>query len=276
MKTILKLMTPMMLWALLFTSCEKKDQDNQLNEEQTQQMIISTEDHATADDLFQDIEDRVDEAIETRGADNDCPVVWASPDWQTFPRTVTIDFGDECVGPDGRTRQGKIIVEVTDNILNPQASRTATLDNFFIDDVKIEGSRTWTNQGYDADGNITLLRTVRNGKIIYPNGEEAEWDSEVLLTQTAGGNTPLNFFDNVFEMTGTAAGINRNGRAYEVFIESPLVLDKICPWLVSGIFTLTVDNVDVSVNYGTGNCDNKAMLTLPNGTQQEIVIGRWW
>ena len=275
MKTILKLMTPMMLWGFLFTSCEK-EQNNQTSEEQAQQMITATEDHATADDLFQDVEDRVDEAIETRGGNNDCPTVTVDPDWQTFPRTITIDFGDGCVGPNGRIRKGKIMVDVTDNILNPQASRTATLDDFYIDDVKIEGSRTWTNQGYDTDGNITLLRTVRNGKITYPNGETAEWGSEVLLTQTAGGNTPLNFFDNVFEMTGTAGGVNRNGRAYEVIIEAPLVLDKICPWLVSGIFTLTVDNVEVSVDYGEGNCDNKAVLTFPNGAEQEIVIGRWW
>ena len=79
-----------------------------------------------------------------------------------------------------------------------------------------------------------------------------------------------------FEITGTASGVNRDGYAYDVFIETPLVLDKICPWLVSGVLTLTVDNLDVSLDYGTGNCDNKALLTLPNGTTHEIVIARWW
>ena len=272
MKTIDKLLTTTLFLSLLFTACQT-DKDNELtNEEQAEQMIISTEDHATVDDLFQNVEDQVDEAIETRGGGGDCPTVTVDPDWLTYPRTITIDFGDGCTGPDGRTRKGKIIVDVTDNIINADARRTATFDGFYIDEIKVEGSRTWTNERYDAQGNITLSRTVENGRITYTDGTTVTWESNGKLTQTAGGQTPLNFWDNVFEITGTANGVNREGLAFQVNIEEALVKDKICPWLVSGVLTLTVYNVDVSVDYGNGNCDRKAILTLPNGTEHDILI----
>ena len=243
MNTINKLLSFALLSLLLFTACQKEEKLN--DQEQTQQIIISTEDHTAAEDLYQNVEDQVDEAIETRGGGGDCPTVTATPDWQTYPRTVTIDFGDGCVGADGRTRKGQI---------------------------KIEGSRNWTNQGYDANGNITLSRTVADGRITYPDGTSATWESNGYLTQTAGGQTPLNFFDNVFQITGSASGINREGVPFQVVIDDALVKDKICPWFVSGILTLTVDNVDVSVDYGSGNCDNRAVLTLPNGTKHDIII----
>ena len=272
MKTIVKLLPLALLINFMFTSCEVDKDDNLTDEQVAQQMIISSEDHATAEDLFQHVEDEVDEAIEKSGGGNGCPTVTADPDWQTYPRTVTIDFGDGCEGPYGRSRKGKIAVEITDNILNANASRTASFDDFYIDEIKIEGARTWTNLGYDDEGNISLSRTVVDGKIIYPNGESAEWESDGVITQTEGGNTPFNFLDNIFEITGTASGVNREGQAFTANIDEALIKDKICPWIVSGVLSLTVDNVNVSLDYGEGTCDRKAILTLPNGTEHEIFI----
>ena len=272
MKTFNQFIAVALIMGLLFTSCQKEQEEQLTDEQETEQMIISSEDHATADNLYQDVEDRVDEAIQTRGNGMTCPTVTADPNWQTYPRTVTIDFGDGCEGVDGRTRKGQIVVEVTDNILNVDAMRRATLVGFSVDGIQIEGSRTWKNVGYDAEGNITLSRRVTNAKITYLDGDVAEWESDGLLTQTAGGATPFNFFDNVFEITGTASGINRHGHAFTVTIDEALVKDKVCPWLVSGILSLTVDNVEVSLDYGNGNCDRKAILKLPNGTEHEIFI----
>lgn len=272
MKTIIKLLTSTLIFGLFFTACLPDKEEELTTEEKTEQMIISSEDHANSEDFYQDIEDRVDEAIEKSGGGGDCPTVSASPDWQTYPRTITIDFGEGCEGPRGRTRKGKIVVEVTDNIFNVNAKRTATLIDFSIDGIEIEGTRTLKNEGYDADGNITISKLVTDGKITFLNGDVATWETDVLLTQTAGGTTPFNLFDNVFEITGNSSGINRNGKAYLVNIKKALVKDKICPWLVSGVLTLTVDNLDVSLDYGDGACDRKAVLTLPNGTEHEILI----
>jgi len=276
MKPINWLFTATLFLGLFFTACQKDTTDNLADQEVADKLIVSSEDHATAEDFYQDVEDQVDDAIETRGGGGDCPTVTADPDWQTYPRTVTIDFGDGCEGPHGRIRKGQIVVTLTDNMINEGAVRTATFVDFYIDDAHIEGTRTLTNLGYDDNGNITLSRVVAGGHITLPNGNEASWESDVVMTQIEGGDTPLLFIDNVFEITGTASGVNRKGKAYSIQIVEPLVKKKICPWFVSGVMTLTVDNVDVTLNYGDGTCDKKAILTLPNGTEHEILIRRWW
>lgn len=227
MKTTKWLITSSLLLGLFLTACQQ-DSTNDLEDNQaSEQIIISSEDHAIAEDFYQDVEDQVDEAVETRGGGGDCPTVTVDPDWQTYPRTVTIDFGDGCVGPNGRTKKGQIIVSISDNLLNEGAVRSASFVDFSIDDVLIEGTRTLTNLGYDSDGNITLSREVENGHIVFPNGQESIWESNVVLTQIDGGLTPFNFIDNVFEITGTSSGINRNGHAFSIEIINPLVKKKL-------------------------------------------------
>ncbi len=274
MKTIKWLAISALFMGLFFSAC-KKNEDNDLSAETTQQIVVSSEDQTTAEDLFEDVDYQVDDAIETRGGGGNCPTVTADPDFQTYPRTVTIDFGDGCEGPNGRIRKGKIVVEVTGEIITAGASRTATFVDFFIDNAQIEGTRTILNEGFDADGNVTFSRTVTGGKITFPNGDVATWEASHLLTQTEGGNT-ITFFDNVFEITGSSNGVNRNGNPYTLEITAPLVKKSLCPWIVSGQSELNVMNKSVTINYGNGICDRKAILTLPNGTEVEILIKKWW
>lgn len=263
---------------LLFTAC-KKEEDNQLTQAETQQIVAAGQDQATAEDLFDDVDYQVDWAIDTRGGGGtfpDCPTVTLEPADGSYPRTLTIDFGDGCTGLDGRTRKGQIIVTQSAAFHVAGATRVATLQNFYVDDAHIEGTRTIINQGFDAQGNITFTRTVEGGKITYPDGSQASWQSSYTLTQVEGGNTPLILLDNVFEITGTGSGVTRNGKEYSVAVTSPLVKRRICAWVVSGVLELTLNSKTVTLDYGNGVCDRKAILTLPNGEQREILVRRWW
>ncbi len=278
MKTIKWLALSALSLGVLFTAC-KKDEDTQLTQEQTQQIVVSGEDQATSEDLFEDVDYQADLAIETLdggGAFPDCPTVTVVPADGSFPRTITIDFGDSCEGPDGRIRSGQIVVTQSAAFFVDGAVRVATLQDYHVDDAHIEGTRTWVNEGFDDQGNVTFSRTVEGGKITFPDDSQASWQSAYFLTQVEGGSTPLILLDNVFEVSGSGSGVNRNGKAYTVEITTPLLKKRICPWVVSGAIELTVDGKTVSLDYGNGTCDRKAMLTLPNGVQHEILIKRWW
>lgn len=276
MRTIMKLAFSALFLGILFTACQKDETTT--NDLSTDQMVASL-DQATADDLIEDVDVQVDDAIETRGGGNSggCPVITFSPNDGSYPRTITIDYGtDGCPGPGGRIRKGQIVVTLSDTLIQPGATRTVNFVDFYIDDAHVEGVRTWTNQGFDVNGNITIHRTVVGGKITFPNGDIVTWDADHTMTQVQGGNTPLILLDNVFEITGGSTGVNRNGKAWTVTITQPLVKKTGCPWFVSGVKSLTVDGKTVSIDYGSGNCDNKAVVTLPNGNQHEIVIKKWW
>ena len=261
-----------MTFSLALTSCQKEDAETPAFEED----LITNEDVATAANLFQDTEDEVDNQIETRGGGLNCPAVTVVPDDGSFPRTVTIDYGpDGCEGPNGRLRQGLIIVNQTDQIGIPGAARTITFDNFFVDGVQVQGVKTLTNQSVGDDGNIIFTRTVEGGSLTYPNGDVASWEASHILSQVAGANTSARI-DDVFEITGGSSGVNRNSVTFTVEITSPLVKRKNCPWIVSGTKTITVNDRTRTLDYGDGECDRIATVTYPSGATRDILIRNWW
>ena len=270
MKIMKFLFASTLMMSLLFTAC-KKDEETTIQREQ----IMAAEDQTSANDLYEDVDEQVDQAIETRGGGGDCPTVTIDPIDGSYPRTMTVDFGtDGCTGPDGRTRKGQIVVNLTDSLANPGAIRTATFVDFYVDDAHLEGTRTLINQGLDGNGNLTFSRAVVGGKITFPNGESASWEANHLLTLVEGSNTAI-LLDNVWEITGGATGVNRNGKAFSTEIVTPLLKRRACRWTVSGTKMLTIDDKILTIDYGNGDCDRKAVVTGPNGGTREILI-RWW
>ncbi|MCC6724958.1 MAG: hypothetical protein IT258_10645 [Saprospiraceae bacterium] len=255
---------------VLFTACKKEDNDTIQSEQ-----LVAAEDQTSANDVYEDVDEQVDEAIETRGAGEDCPTITISPADGSYPRLMTIDFGTTgCTGLDGRIRTGQIVVNLTDTLTNTGAVRTATFVDFHVDGAHIEGTRTLTNVGTDANGHSTFTRTVTGGKITYPNGKVTSWEANHNLTLVEGGDTHV-LLDNVWEVTGGATGVNRNGKAFTTEITTPLVRKRSCRWVVSGVKSMTIDGKTLTIDYGDGTCDRKATVTGPNGNSREILI-RWW
>ncbi len=270
MKIIKWLLASTLLLGVFFTAC-KKDETSTVTTEQ----ITAAEDQTAANDLYEDIDEQVDIAVETRGGGGTCPTVIIDPADGSYPRTMTIDFGtDGCTGPDGRVRKGQIVVEITDTLTIVGAVRTATFVNFFVDGAQLEGTRTLTNQGPNADGNSTFSRTVAGGKITFPDGESVTWEANHVITLIAGGNTNI-IIDNVWEVTGGSSGVNRNGNSFSTEIVTPLLRKRVCPWIVSGTKALTVNGKTLTIDYGDGTCDRKATVVGPNGGTRQILI-RWW
>lgn len=273
MKKQFLLFAAIFAFALAFTACEKNDSDTVTN---TDEALATSEEETTAMNLFQDTEDEVDYEIETRDPSDDCPVITVSPDDGSFPRTITIDYGtDGCVGLHGRVRRGVIIVTLTDSLKNPGAVRTVTFDNFFVDDAQIQGVKTLTNEGLNAEGLPTFSRTVEDASITFPNGDVTSWEASHTIVTIEGYNTPQ-FMDNVMEVSGGSSGVNRRGVPFSVEITTPLVKSKSCPWIESGVKAITVNGIIRTIDYGDGTCDRIATLTFPNGFSRDILIRRWW
>ena len=56
----------------------------------------------------------------------------------TFPKIVTIDYGTGCVGQNGLTKKGKIIINVSGDMRVTGNTRTITFDNFYIKHVLLK------------------------------------------------------------------------------------------------------------------------------------------
>ena len=97
------------------------------------------------------------------------------------------------------------------------------------------------------------------------------------IQQIAGGDTDERI-DDVFEITGSAEGVNRRGHAYTATITEPLIRQRDCRWLVDGTIEFTVttetETLTRTIDYGypNGECDNRALVTLNDGTEKVIKV----
>jgi hypothetical protein len=197
-----------------------------------------------------------------------------------FPKKVIIDFGTTgCVGRDGRTRKGKIIIVYTGRLITPGAMATTTFENFYVNDIKVEGTHIIKNT---STVNVNRQYTVEviDGKLTKPNGNYVNWNSEKIITQIEGlvtANIPI---DDIFKIEGHARGTALRGNllvAWQSTITVPLIKRFNCRWIVAGrIRTVRLNTSNTSpwiaiLDFGNGTCDNQATLTI-NGVTYQITL----
>ena len=260
----------------LFTACKKESSVTTFEES-----IATSQELTAQQDEVQSNDDEITYQVDERGGgDNDCPTrTWAQPKG-TYPNTLTIDFGTTgCVGKDGKTRKGQLVVTFAGGDVRTVsgATRTVTHANHSVDEVKVEGTKTLTNNGLNANGQPSFSRVVDNHKLTFPDGKFSQWSSAQTLTMTNGYATPLIRLDDVFAVNGASNGTNRNGKTFATTTLTPLVKKATCSWFVSGSKQLTLNgDKTITINYGDGSCNRVATLTLPNGTTKEVNVKRWW
>lgn len=258
---------------ILFPSCNK-DQDSFSNA-----LLSTSEDMTTQQYLLEvnetEIYEQLDQAfldLSTRGYPTR---TWSQPKG-IYPNTLTIDYGPTGVtGPHGHVRKGKLIIDFSASILAPGAVRTLRHDDFSIDNVSIEGQVNLTNQGFNQSGQMVWIRVVLDRVLTFPSGKSSSWTASQILTLEQGIQTPIRT-DDVWSITGSASGTNREGKTISLNTLQSLVFPGSCRWIVGGILSITVNGDAFTLDYGDGSCNNDATLTLPDGSQQAIKIRRWW
>jgi hypothetical protein len=262
---------------LFFAACKKDSLEP--TETEVQDMSIATEDLGNAESYLQTAEDESDEVVFLRGNNpaGTCPTLTWTGTRGTFPNQLTVDYGTTgCAGRSGRLRKGKVLISWSAAPTTTGSLRTVTFNNFYIDTVKLEGTRTWNNLGPNAQGFPAFKRTV-NISLSYPGNLISTWESIHTVTQTEGATTPA-WSDNVFSVAGTESGTNRNGNRYKAVTTTNLVHKVTCPWLVTGVRTFTKEDLlnpqTFSIDYGVSNneCDRQALLTLPLGGTRTILL----
>ena len=257
---------------IFLASCEKEDIES--TDMESAQSVVNVE------SVMEDVENEValKTSSGTSSSSTGCPSITYANPAGTYPNTITIDYGTTgCVGANGNIRKGQIVIEVSDNYYTQGATRSVTPVNFSVNDWMIEGNRLVTNLGENSDGNLHWSVEVTNAQVTDPNGGIAIWEASRVRTLVEGfGSEGIE--DDVYEITGGSSGIGRRGQSFTATITVPLVKPMSCNWIVSGVREVTVEKNDQSrtriLDFGAGDCDDKAMLTLANGNQFEITIRR--
>lgn len=231
-----------------------------------------TLDNSTAENLFSDLFKVVDNVSmnESGIRENEIGCIDSiHVDTTSMPRTVLIDFGtDDCVGIDGRIRKGQVLVSYNGRYRDEGTVITIAPINYLVNGYQLSGTKVVSNLGLNQQGNIAFS-IVLNGSITAPgNAWSAQWNSNRVRTWVEGSGT-LSIWDDVYEISGTASGVNRNGLPYDVLITIPLRAAIGCRWLVSGRMILTPDGYDSrTIDFGNGECNNGFSVTVNGETDQ--------
>ncbi len=199
--------------------------------------------------------------------------VLATLDLTAIPYTLTINFGQTpCQCDDGKFRRGKIIVHFNGGYWTPGTVITYTFDNYFVNENQILGTKTVTNMGRNSLQHL-WWQTVVNGSVIFAgNAGTFTWNSTREHEWSEGEATPSMWWDDVYLVTGSASGVNTNGKTYTITIVSPLRKKLNCEWLQSGTLNIQVQDLPLVVfDYGNGTCDAIATATV-NGQVYTIML----
>jgi len=291
MKTIL---TTVLVTVLFLSACKKQDDESGTNGKEEFAMAASESD-ATAEEAFDDVFNNVmgvsaEVGIGGTGVFGRMDVsggrlegIDSTPCYTVavkqlnpatrFPLQITVDFGSGCTAKDGRTRKGKITVVYTGSLVISGNSATTVFDNYYLDNIKVEGTHKLSNTGTLDKKSYTTQ--VINAKLSQSNGNYMTWNSEKTVAQIEGGATPLIGLADVYSITGQSAGsvlIDSKYIQWSTAITTPLTKKFSCRWISRGTLSLKKGNDAVAVlDYGAGTCDNKASFSV-NGQVQEITL----
>jgi hypothetical protein len=183
----------------------------------------------------------------------------------TFPKTITIDYGTGCPLGKRHIRSGRIVIEMSDTVLNAGAVTTIRYENFQLDSLRIELTATLTNLGKNESGNWVIKNTWNqtikrpNGNIIVQKNEEsAEWIS---------GFGTIGKSDDKYYKTGSGSLTVNGELKFSRTITSPLLMDKGCGFIVSGKEELNRNGNISVIDYGDGTCDSSASVTVNDTTE---------
>ena len=92
----------------------------------------------------------------------------------------TVTFSGTCYGKRGQSRSGTMIISYSDVRNEAGSFRQVEYSDFYMNDIKIEGTRRTEVISVDENGNKTMKTTLSDGKMIYEDGTFKTKNSEMI------------------------------------------------------------------------------------------------
>ena len=210
--------------------------------------------------------------FELRERIGDCATITVTPNDSTYPKRVVIDFGDSCLGRDGKVRSGKLVLDFTGPIRRPGSIVTLEFVRYHVNRVHIEGRKIFKNLSEPPVHKWSIA--IDDGKVTFPSGRGYRYEGIKTVTQI-GGILTARVWDDVYKMTTRSSTRFNNSWTVNITTEDPLIKKVACRWISEGTLKIRINDRVLKLDFGfpnNGNCDNKALLSWNNGNSQRIVI----
>lgn len=247
------------VFAILAFSCSD-DQDNTKNEVLTQtevKTILETDGVSTVADTVLSELYMQNGSTGKSAKSNDC----YSAEYTDTGYTVTFN---NCVLNGTDNVNGTVTVLY--NVENESASYTATYLDFYVDAIKLNGTRTYVLSG-NSDGNSISFSVTSNMTL--------EMEDEETISENGTKTFSINLGDSLESSTLAIDGnwtLVVEGNTYNVNVTNTLEGSFSCAYLTTGNMTVDKNGLMVTVDFGDGTCDDLAIITYPNGVEEEISL----
>jgi hypothetical protein len=259
----------LLLWGCAEDASVRQEADEELN---LSEEVVVEAGFMEMDDLTQAIM----EAQETSSGreQGDGRLACATISHDTEAKTIVIDFGEGCEGPDGRIRAGKIEITYTALPRIPGAVVVTRPVDYVVSGVAVEGTRTWKNISDLQNRWPRHSVRLEGGKLTWPDGRFAHREVQLVRTFKPADTRE----GDVLEVIGWTRGRYRNGVIYNTLVEreTPLVFIRNCrvgnhPIPVQGVKKFKVGSREFTVDYGEGTCNREVTVTH-NGESRVVQI----
>lgn len=187
----------------------------------------------------------------------------------TYPKTITIDYGNGITGILGKMRKGKIIVTINSNILATE-DLAVSFNNYSSDGSEVWGDINYiyniSNKGYNGE-------LLEDGiSIINANGTMKLNGTFSFEKASTSGTTILT--DDSFYFQCTTTGIDFEQTSFSYNSSSKHSIEFSCKdYITSGTSVLIPHKKEAqTVNFGNGNCDANVVIELKDGSLKNFTF----
>lgn len=183
----------------------------------------------------------------------------------TFPnRTIKLNFGSSCTDAFGIVRSGIMMIQIDSFARQVGGKAIVTFDNYYVNGYRRQGKVTWQCLSRSNDS-ISWSRIVDTGKITAPDGRIWFHEANKHVTQ-------IGIPASEYVITGSGTVTNIAGNTFSSQIQSALHKPVTCARIVSGTIKYTGTNHYAVIDYGTGDCDNTATISIDGGSPRGITL----
>ena len=252
-----KILVPIL--AIVLMGCQDKENVN--NDTAQQQTLAALLEYTVVNKIFQDVGNNGGDAIlssessasgkSSVKSEVDGPTITVEPlDLTTFPKTITVDYGTGVLCQDGITRKGIVTIVSTGWYRSVGSNHTATFNNYYHENFKVEGTHVVENLGLNQDNNLEYGVTIADGKVTAPTGVAVYYTEDTTRTWIEGSDTPLNIWDDEYLLNGNQSGVSAAGVEYSLTVEEALHFILLPRGIESGILDVDIADLnDVKINF---------------------------
>jgi len=262
----------LVLGGLTLSSCKKEDKDLDKDVQMVEDNALAENEAIKSFDVLQDV--AKENGVNKTGAYYYLPACASvSIDTISTVRKITIDFGQSgclCSGWDGKYRKGKITSTWTGHYRDSSTVHTIASQDYYVSRDggvsynKHDFTKTVTNRGRNS-ANHSWFEITINSTVTLANGAGTINYTSTRVREWAEGESTPFLNDDVYWVSGTANGTDRNGRTYNMTTRTgnPVEVKLNCKWVTKGIVEITPQGKATrTVNYGNGVCDSAAEVTV--------------